>query len=203
MPQKIINPIKTTFLLLIVLILLTGVVYPVIITGIAQIFFPRTANGTLLEKNGKLIGSFWIGQYFSEPKYFCGRPSATLPYPYNAEFSSGSNRGPSAPIFLQTIQQRIDRLKKDNPEADQHFIPIDLVTASGSGLDPDISVAAATYQVARIAKIRGIVPHDLLNLIERATQQSAWGILSEPYVNVLTLNLALDQLSSTQKKDIT
>ena len=169
---------------------ITGIIYPLAVTGIAQIFFPSQANGSLM---GNGTGSALIGQPFSDPKYFWGRLSATGPFPYNAAASTGSNLGPTNPALKQAIQARIDALKLADPGNNQQ-IPVDLVTASGSGLDPDISIAAANYQVARVARVRGISEEQVNVLVKRYTEGRQFGILGEPRVNVLKLNLALDNL---------
>ena len=170
---------------------ITGVIYPLFVTGMAQAFFHHQANGSLIEKNGKSVGSELIGQPFSDPKYFWGRLSATAPFPYNAAASSGSNYGPSNPALREAIQARIDALKAVDPDNNQP-IPVDLVTFSASGLDPDISVAAADYQVPRVARYRGLSEGQVYALVNRFTKGRQFGILGEPRVNVLQLNLALD-----------
>ncbi len=172
---------------------ITGIIYPLVVTGIAQAFFHHQANGSLIEKNGKSIGSELIGQPFSDPKYFWGRLSATAPYPYNADSSSGSNYGPTNPALKEAIQARIDALKTVDPDNNQP-IPIDLVTSSASGLDPDISIAAANYQVPRVARYRGLSVEQVTALVSRFTEGRQFGILGEPRVNVLQLNLALDEV---------
>ena len=169
---------------------ITGIIYPLAVTGIAQIFFPSQANGSLM---GNGTGSALIGQPFSDPKYFWGRLSATGPFPYNAAASTGSNLGPTNPALKQAIQARIDALKSADPGNNQP-VPIDLVTASGSGLDPDISIAAANYQVARVARVRGLSEAQVNALVTRYIEGRQFGILGEPRVNVLKLNLALDSL---------
>ena len=169
---------------------ITGIIYPLAVTGIAQIFFHGQANGSLMENNA---GSALIGQPFSDPEYFWGRLSATGHFPYNAAASSGSNYGPINPALKQAMQARIDALKSADPDNDQP-IPVDLVTASGSGLDPHISIAAANYQVPRVARTRGISEQQVNTLVKRFTEGRQFGILGEPRVNVLKLNLALDGL---------
>lgn len=179
---------------LVFLALLTGLIYPVVITGLAQLLFPHQANGSLVMVNGKPAGSALIGQPFDDPKYFWSRPSATAPMPYNAASSSGSNLGPTNPALADGVKARIEALRKADP--DNHApVPVDLVTASGSGLDPDISPAAAEYQAPRIAKARHLDVATVRNLIATYTQQPEFGILGEPRVNVLFLNLALDAMS--------
>jgi K+-transporting ATPase ATPase C chain len=182
---------------LLLLTLITGVIYPLVVTGIAQVVFPSQANGSLIIKDGKAIGSELIGQSFDAPKYFWGRLSATGTFPYNAfnaenlTASSGSNYGPLNPALIQMVQARIDALKAADP-ANTAPIPVDLVTASGSGLDPHISVAAALYQISRVAKARGMSQDAVRALVDTYTEGRQFGFLGEPRVNVLELNLALD-----------
>ena len=182
---------------LLLLTLITGVIYPLVVTGIAQVVFPSQANGSLIIKDGKAVGSELIGQSFDDPKYFWGRPSATGTFPYNAfnaealTGSSGSNYGPLNQALLNAVQARIDALKAADP-ANTAPIPVDLVTASGSGLDPHISVAAALYQVHRVAQARGMSDADVQAIIDKNTNGRQFGFLGEPRVNVLELNLALD-----------
>ena len=184
------------------LTLLTGLIYPLLVTGLAQLIFPRQANGSLIVQNGQLVGSSLIGQAFDDPKYFWGRLSATGTYPYNAfnaenlTASSGSNYGPLNPALLTMVQARIDALKKADP-MNTKPIPVDLVTASGSGLDPHISPAAAAYQLDRVARARGLDPAVVQQLIDQHTQGRDLGLLGEPRVNVLELNLALDARSKS------
>jgi K+-transporting ATPase ATPase C chain len=178
--------------MLVVLSVLTGVAYPLLVTGIAQLVFPRQANGSLVESNGKAVGSTLIGQPFSDPKYFWSRPSATSPQPYNAMASSGSNLGPRNPALADAVKDRVKALRDADPD-NKAPVPADLVTASGSGLDPDISVAAADYQVHRVAQARGLAEDKVRALVAANTSGRTFGILGEPRVNVLTLNLALDQ----------
>jgi len=178
--------------MLVVLSILTGIAYPCLVTGIAQLAFPRAANGSLIVENGKVLGSSLVGQPFDDPKYFWSRPSATAPQPYNAAASSGSNQGPRNPALADAVANRIKALRDADPDA-QRPVPVDLVTASGSGLDPDISVAAAEYQAHRVAKARGIADDKVLALIAENTTGRTFGVLGEPRVNVLTLNLALDR----------
>ena len=177
---------------LVLLTALTGIVYPVVVTGIAQALFPHQANGSLIAKGGKIVGSELIGQPFDDPKYFWSRPSATSPFPDNAGASSGSNLGPINPALKKAAQDRIDALRAADPDT-KTLIPVDLVTASGSGLDPDISPAAALYQVHRVAKARGLDEKAVRQLAEQHIQERQFGFLGEPRVNVLKLNLALDQ----------
>jgi K+-transporting ATPase ATPase C chain len=177
--------------ILFIFAVLTGLFYPLAVTGIAQLLFPRQANGSLIVVNGKIAGSTLIGQPFDDPKYFWGRLSATEPYPYNASASSGSNLGPANPALLDEVRARIAALKAADPTNTQP-IPVDLVTSSGSGLDPDISVAAALYQLPRVARLRGLSELAVRALVNQYTRGRALGFLGEPRVNVLELNLALD-----------
>jgi K+-transporting ATPase ATPase C chain len=184
---------------LILLTLITGLIYPLVVTGIAQVVFPAQANGSLIIKDGKAVGSELIGQSFDDPKYFWGRLSATGPFPYNAfnaqnlTASSGSNYGPLNPALMEAVQARIDALKAADRE-NTAPISVDLVTASGSGLDPHISVAAALYQAPRVARERGLSEDAVRALVNQYTTGRQFGILGEPRVNVLKLNLALDGL---------
>jgi len=186
--------IRPTIVLLLVFTVLTGVAYPLAITGVAQILFPRQANGSLIRRHGIVVGSSWIGQPFSAPKYFWGRLSATSP-PYNAGASTGSNLGPLNPALLDQARARIDALRAADPDA-RGPVPVDLVTASGSGLDPDISPAAAEYQAARVARVRGMTVEEVRRRIAEHTTGRFLGLIGEPVVNVLELNLALDASSS-------
>jgi K+-transporting ATPase ATPase C chain len=178
--------------MLVVLSLLTGVVYPYLVTGIAQLAFPGAANGSLIQADGKTVGSSLIGQPFDDPKYFWSRPSATSPQPYNGASSSGSNQGPRNPALAEAVRERIKALRDADP-GNGAPVPVDLVTASGSGLDPDISVAAALYQVHRVARARGVPEDRIRALVDRSPSGRTFGILGEPRVNVLALNLALDR----------
>ena len=183
---------KPAIILFVLLSVLTGVIYPSIVTGLAQLLFPSQANGSLMtDSNGKLTGSRLIGQPFSSPGHFWGRPSATGPFPYNAGASSGSNLGPTNPALVDAVKARIQALKDADPD-NKAPVPVDLITASGSGLDPHISLAAANYQINRVAKIRNMKPEKLRALVDANTESRQWGFLSEPRVNILTLNLALD-----------
>src|SRR5215470_12036681 len=181
--------------MLIALTVVTGIVYPLIVSGIAQVAFPHAANGSLIVVNGKSLGSELIGQPFDDPKYFWSRPSATSPQPYNGASSGASNQGPRNPALADAVKDRIKALRDADPD-NKAPVPIDLVTASGSGLDPHISVAAADYQVARIAKARGLPEQQLRALVNENTESRTLGILGEPRVNVVALNLALDRAGS-------
>jgi K+-transporting ATPase ATPase C chain len=184
--------IKPAAMMLIMLTLLTGVIYPALVTGVAQALFPKQASGSLIrDSQGQATGSALIGQSFSNDRYFWGRPSATGPYPYNAGASSGSNLGPTNPAMAEAVKARIEALRAADPE-NKAPVPVDLVTASASGLDPHISPAAAAYQVNRIAKARHIDPDKLREMVRSHTEGRQWGFLGEPRVNVLTLNQALD-----------
>ena len=188
------HELRPAMLVLVVLTIVTGVAYPLLITGVAQLVFPREANGSLIERDGKLLGSALIGQPFSDPKYFWPRPSATAPVPYNAGASSGSNQGPLNPALTDAVKARVEALKAADP-GQTNPIPVDLVTASGSGLDPHISPAAAQYQVPRVARVRGLPEEKVRTLVAQHTQGRQLGILGEPRVNVLELNLALDAVA--------
>ena len=191
--------LRPAALLLILFTVVTGLLYPAVVTGIAQLAMPGQANGSLIESGGKAVGSALIGQPFSDPKYFWSRPSATSPYPYNASASSGSNLGPTNPALIDAVTARIKALHDADP-GNAAPVPVDLVTASASGLDPDISPAAAEYQVTRVAKARGMAPAKLRALVGRATEGRRFGFLGEPVVNVLELNLALDASAHPQLK---
>jgi K+-transporting ATPase ATPase C chain len=186
--------LKPAFMMLLLLTLLTGVIYPAVVTVVSQLLFAEQANGSLIKNDQEqVIGSALIGQSFSEPKYFWGRPSATAPYPYNAAASSGSNFGPTNPALTEAITTRIKALKAVDP-TNKAAVPVDLVTASGSGLDPHISLAAADYQLDRIAKARHLNPKQLQELVIKVTEGRQWAVFGEPRVNVLQLNLALDRI---------
>jgi potassium-transporting ATPase KdpC subunit len=181
--------------MLVVLTVLTGVAYPLLMTGIAQIAFPHAANGSLLVVNGKTLGSELVGQPFDDPKYFWGRPSATSPQPYNGASSSGSNQGARNPALADAVKDRIKALRDADPD-NKTPVPVDLVTTSGSGLDPHISVAAAQYQIQRVAKARGLAADRVQSLVTEHAEGRTLGVLGEPRVNVLRLNLALDGVAA-------
>ncbi len=183
--------IRNSIMSMLIFTVLTGIIYPLVVTGITQVVFPRQANGSIIMKDGKAAGSELLGQEFSDPKYFWGRISATTPYPYNGGSSTGSNLGPNNPDLMKAVQARIDALHAADP-GNTAAIPVDLVTASGSGLDPHISPAAAEYQAHRVAAARGIPEADVRNAIAQHSDGRFFGLIGEPVVNVLTLNLALD-----------
>lgn len=186
--KTLLRPAITLFLLLSVI---TGIVYPLVVTGIAKAIFPGAAAGSLIFKDGKPVGSSLIGQSFTDPKYFWGRPSATSPQPYNGTASGGSNLGPLNPALADAVKGRIAVLKAADPDK-RLTIPADLVEASASGLDPDISPAGAAYQVERVARARGLKAEMVATLVAKYTEGRQWGLFGEPRVNVLELNLALD-----------
>lgn len=186
--KSLLRPAITLFALLSVI---TGIVYPAVVTGISQALFPTSAAGSLIVKDGKPVGSALIGQNFAEPKYFWGRPSATSPQPYNGAASGGSNQGPLNPALVDAVKGRIDALKAADPD-NQLPIPADLAMASGSGLDPHISPAAAAYQLERVARARQLKAETVAALVARNTEGRQLGLFGEPQVNVLKLNLALD-----------
>jgi K+-transporting ATPase ATPase C chain len=183
--------VRAAIVSLITFTVVTGIVYPLIVTGIAQVVFPAQANGSLIVVDGKAVGSSLIGQPFDDPKYFWPRPSATSPFPDNAGASSGSNLSPTNPALVKAVQDRVDALRAADP-GNGAAVPVDLVTASGSGLDPHISPAAASYQVSRVATARKMDPQAVQKLVEGHTEGRWLGILGEPRVNVLQLNLSLD-----------
>jgi K+-transporting ATPase ATPase C chain len=183
--------LRPALVMLILMTALTGAIYPAVVTGIAQVIFPNQANGSLIEQSGKAVGSALIGQPFGDAKYFWPRPSATSPYPNNASSSSGSNQGPLNPALTDAVAGRVKALRDVDPE-NKALVPVDLVTASGSGLDPHISPAAAEYQMNRVAKARALDPAKIQMLVAEYTEGRQLGFLGEPRVNVLRLNLALD-----------
>lgn len=187
--------LRQSLVLLLVMTVITGVLYPLASTGLAQLIFPHQANGSLIVKDGKPVGSVLIGQAFTAPQYFWGRPSATAPNPYNGASSSGSNQGPTNPALTDAVKQRIATLRAADP-GNTAPVPVDLVTASGSGLDPQISPAAAQYQLARVARVRGLPVAQVQALLAAHTSGRWLGMLGEPRVNVLRLNLALDALQT-------
>lgn len=187
MDKLMLRPLLVLFA---VMTLITGVAYPLLVTGAAQVLFPAEANGSLIMQGGKLVGSGLIGQSFSDPKHFWSRPSATGPTPYNGGASSGSNQGPLNPALTDAVKSRVEALRAADP-GNTAPVPIDLVTASGSGLDPHISVAAARYQVARVAKARGLPLEQVQTLVASHTEAPLLRFAGEPVVNVLRLNLAL------------
>jgi K+-transporting ATPase ATPase C chain len=183
--------IRNALMSLLLFTTLTGIIYPLVVTGLAQVIFPKQANGSVIMKNGKAVGSKLLGQQFDDPKYFWGRLSATGPYPYNGGSSSGSNLGPNNPNLTSAVEARIKALREAEPE-NTAKIPVDLVTASGSGLDPHISPAAAEYQIKRVAKARGLDETGVRSLVAQHTQGRWLGMIGEPVINVLELNLDLD-----------
>ncbi len=189
----IVKQLRPALACLLVLTAITGIVYPLAITAIARAAFPRQANGSIIAANGRAAGSALIGQPFADPRYFWGRPSYTQPFPYNAAASAGSNLGPTSGLLVEAVKARLAALRSAGP-ADNGPVPVDLVTASASGLDPHISVAAAYYQAPRVAQARGLSREAVERLIARYTEGRQLGILGEPRVNVLRLNLALDEM---------
>lgn len=183
--------LRTSVVMLAILTLLTGVAYPLVVTAVAQIALPAQANGSLIVREGTPVGSALIGQPFSGPRYFRGRPSATSPAPYNAASSGGSNLGPLNPALKDGVQARIADFRRESPGLG--VIPVDLVTASGSGLDPHISLASAEAQASRVAKARGMSEDEVRALVDRHAEGRQFGVLGEPRVNVLLLNLSLDE----------
>jgi potassium-transporting ATPase KdpC subunit len=185
------SELRPALVVFVLLSLFTGILYPLVVTGVGQVVFARQANGSLLQAGDRIRGSRLIGQPFSSAKYFWGRPSATSPQPYNGAASSGSNQGPTNPALESAVNERIAALRAVDPENTAR-VPVDLITASGSGLDPHISPAAAEYQVARVAQERRLLAEEVRALVQQATQGRTFGILGEPRVNVLELNLLLD-----------
>jgi len=203
--RALLRQLRPAIVLTIVLTILLGIIYPVVTTGVAQGLFPSQANGSLVYANGKPVASSLIGQYWTQPQYFHGRPSATnnlqgTPAPYEADNSAGSNLGPTNANLVKTTQQRIDDLKKENPDVPAGTpIPVDLVTTSASGLDPDISVAGAYYQIPRIAKARNMSQDAVRAIVDQHIGGRFLGIFGEPTVNVLEVNLALDGIQTSQQ----
>ncbi len=187
------NILRPSLVLFLVLSLVTGIAYPLVVTGVARTLFPEQAAGSLVLRDGKPVGSSLIGQNFSDPKHFWGRPSATSPMPYNAAASGGSNQGPLNPALTDAVKARIEALRAADPD-NKAAVPVDLVTASASGLDPHISLAGARYQAARVARARGVAPDKVLALVDQQAEGPLWGVLGEARVNVLRLNLALEDL---------
>lgn len=187
------SQLKTAFIIFISLTIVTGIIYPLFITGVAKIFFKDKADGSLIYVEGKTVGSALIGQQFDDPKYFWGRPSATTP-PYNSASSGGSNLGPLNPTLEKDVESRIEKLKAVDPE-NRKPVPVDLVTTSASGLDPHISIAAAEYQLDRVARARGLAKEDVEKLVRQYTKGRLFNLLGEPVVQVLQLNIALDTLT--------
>src|SRR6185295_11014738 len=183
--------LRPAFVMLVIMTLVTGAIYPFLVTGVAQVTMPRQANGSLIERDGRPVGSELIGQPFSGPGYFWSRPSGTSPFPYNAGASSGANQGPTNPALAEAVAGRIKALRAADP-GNTAPAPVDLVTASGSGLDPHISPAAAEYQAGRVARARNLDPKKVRALVADATEGRQLGFLGEPRVNVLKLNLALE-----------
>lgn len=186
--------LRPALTMLLLLTVLTGLIYPLTVTGIAQALFPYEANGSLIVHEGKVVGSKLIGQYFDKPTYFWSRPSATAPFPYNAAASRGSNLGPTNPALTETVKTRVAAFREADP-GNGLLVPVDLITASGSGLDPHITPAAALYQVKRVARVRGLDEIVVQSLIAEHTEERQFKLLGERRVNVLQLNFALDALS--------
>jgi len=195
--MRMIRPVIVSVILFTVI---TGIIYPLLVTGIAQLIFPAQANGSIIVKNGKPAGSALIGQSFDSPKYFWGRLSATQPFPYNSASSSGSNLAQSNPVLLKQANERITALRDADPQAPA-MVPADLVTASASGIDPDITPAAAEYQVKRVSKARELPEARVRALVTQFTEDRQFGILGEPAVNVLELNLALDDIQKNERNE--
>jgi K+-transporting ATPase ATPase C chain len=186
-----VRELRTTLIVFLLLTGVTGLVYPGVIALIGRVFFAGQATGSVMEVNGQAVGSRLLGQPFTDPRYFWGRPSATGPQPYHGGASTGSNLGPTNPALLDAVRERVAALRAADP-GNQQPVPADLVTASGSGLDPHISPAAAEYQLARVARVRGLSEADVRALVAQATEGRTLGVLGEPRVNVLALNLALE-----------
>jgi K+-transporting ATPase ATPase C chain len=195
------KPLRPVFMVFLFLTVVTGIVYPLLVTWVAQLAFPEKANGSLIRKEGGYAGSELIGQPFDDPKYFWGRPSATPDFPYNSASSSGSNLGPSNRSLVEAVKARVEAFQKADP-GNHSSIPIDLVTSSGSGLDPHISPAAALFQAPRVARVRGLSEDQVRRMVDEFTAPRQWGFLGEPRVNVLKLNLALDRLQSHRERSM-
>lgn len=196
MAESLRHVLRPAATLLALLTLLTGVAYPLAVTGAAQLLFPRQARGSLLAVEGRVVGSELIGQPFDDPRLFWGRPSATRPGPYNASASQGSNLGPTNPALVEAVRARVAALRAADPHGGEAPVPVDLVTTSGSGLDPHVSPAAALFQVPRVARLRGLPEARVRELVEAQVEPRTLGVLGEPRVNVLRLNLALEALSN-------
>jgi potassium-transporting ATPase KdpC subunit len=193
--------LRPTLVLLAAFTVLTGMAYPAFITAVSQAVFPHQANGSLILRHGRAVGSELIGRQFSAPRYFWGRPSATSPHPYDATAGAGSNLGPSNPDLRIGVAKRVQALQQADPTNNRR-VPVDLVTASASGLDPHVSPAAAEYQVPRVARCRGLSETKVRSLVARCTEGRQWGFLGEPRVNVLRLNLALDATFASARSEI-
>lgn len=189
------SELRQSLVVFLLLTLVTGAAYPLVVTGVGQLLFPHAANGSIIERRGRAVGSELLGQSFTGPQYFWSRPSATNPQPYNGAASSGSNQGPLNPALETAVRDRIAALRAADPD-NRAPVPVDLVTASGSGLDPHISPAAAAYQINRVAKARSMSVADVSDAVQEATADRAFGILGEPRVNVVELNLLLDAHSA-------
>jgi potassium-transporting ATPase KdpC subunit len=189
--------LRSAIMVFIALSVMTGIAYPLVVTGIAQVIFPHQANGSLIVQGDKTVGSELLGQSFDDPKYFWGRPSATSAFPNDASSSTGSNYGPTNPAQFDAVKGRLEAIHKAQPD-DTRAVPVELVTTSASGLDPHISPAAAEFQLTRIAKARGVSKEEIRRLVAANTESRTFGLLGEPRVNVLKLNLALDAGSSAQ-----
>jgi len=195
----VIKKLRPAITLFILLTLITGVIYPLLVTGVGRLFFPDKVDGSFIIRNDKIIGSALIGQNFTDPKYFWGRPSATVDYPYNASASGGSNLGPLNPALIEQVKQRIHILQQYPHPTSSSFksVPVDLVTASASGIDPHISPAAAFYQILRVAAARGVSQEKLRELVQAHIQNNFYNLFTTPVVNVLLLNIAVDELDKT------
>jgi K+-transporting ATPase ATPase C chain len=192
--MNMLNELRPALIVFLLLTVLTGVVYPAVVTLVGRVLFPQQVTGSVIDHNGRAVGSSLLGQTFSSPKYFWGRPSATSPQSYNGALSSGSNQGPTNPALESAVKDRIAALRAADP-GNTARVPVDLVTASGSGLDPQISPAAAEYQLARVARTRGLPEEQVRRAVQAATSGRTLGVLGEPRVNVLQVNLALDAMT--------